>query len=61
MTDKYVYGLVAQLARASALQAEGRGFESHLVHINLRCRRRYGSVGTFVARVHTKKNVGKDM
>ena len=28
-----VNGVVAQMARASALQAEGRGFESHLLHL----------------------------
>ena len=29
-----IFGVVAQLARASALQAEGRGFESHPLHKN---------------------------
>lgn len=27
-----VFGLVAQSGRAAALQADGHGFESHLVH-----------------------------
>lgn len=31
--DKYsIDGVLAQLARASALQAEGRGFELHILH-----------------------------
>ena len=28
----HTYGLIAQFGRASALQAEGRGFDSHWVH-----------------------------
>lgn len=35
--DKIVmfFGGLAQLARASALHAEGRGFESHVLHQNV--------------------------
>ena len=31
MTDN-IYGVIAQLARAPALQAGGRGFDSHWLH-----------------------------
>ena len=42
-------GDVAQLARAPALQAGGRGFESHRLHHNLNC---YGRGLDFSARLH---------
>ena len=38
-------GVVAQMARASALQAEGREFESHLLHKNKNNQSTYAGFG----------------